>query len=96
MALSPPSDDAIANDVALLRDNDAVRRILDEVCGLTKMGFAAVARVTDSRWIACHVIDRIEFGLEAGDELALKTTICDEIRQSGQAVIIDHFSGEPA
>lgn len=96
MALSPPSDDAIANDVASLRDNDAVRRILDEVCGLTKMGFAAVARVTDSRWIACHVIDRIEFGLEAGDELALKTTICDEIRQSGQAVIIDHVSGEPA
>jgi hypothetical protein len=27
------------------------------------MGLAAVARVTDSHWIACSVLDEIDFGL---------------------------------
>lgn len=56
------------------------------------MGFSAVARVTEDRWIACQVLDKIEFGLNPGDELDIKTTICDEIRASGQRVIIDHVA----
>ena len=70
-------------------DNDEIRAILEDICRLTDMGFAAVARVTDQRWIACQVLDKIEFGMKPGDELAIQTTICDSIRQSGQAVIID-------
>ncbi len=31
----------------------AVPTILDVVCRATGMGFAAVARVTEDRWIAC-------------------------------------------
>lgn len=85
---------SVDDDVASLRDDPAVREILAEVCRLTRMGFAAVARVTDERWVACQVADDIDFGLEPGDELALKTTICDEIRESGKAVIIDHVSGQ--
>ncbi|HWK35249.1 GAF domain-containing protein [Sphingomonas sp.] len=73
-------------------DNDEIRAILREICDLTGMGFAAVARVTDRRWIAAQVLDKIEFGLNPGDELELKTTICDEIRQSGVAVIVDQIS----
>jgi GAF domain-containing protein len=42
------------------------------------------------------VLDRIEFGLEPGSELEVKTTICDEIRQSGQEVFIDHVDGDLA
>ena len=57
--------------------------ILRRVCDVTGMGFAAVARVTESRWIACMVEDRIEFGLDAGGELKIRETICDEIRDSG-------------
>ncbi|AQR75999.1 GAF domain-containing protein [Sphingomonas sp. LM7] len=64
--------------------------MLEEVCALTGMGFAAVARVTSERWIACQVLDRIEFGMKPGDELQIKTTICDEIRQSARSVYIDH------
>lgn len=85
----------IDRDVGALRDLPQIAAILDEVCRLTKMGFAAVARVTDERWVACQVVDRIEFGLEPGDELVLKTTICDDIRASGKAVIIDHVGGDP-
>ncbi len=73
-----------------------VETILAELCALTGMGFAAVARVTADRWVACQVLDRVEFGLEAGAELEIKTTICDEIRASGEGVYIDHASGEPS
>lgn len=80
---------------------DAVPLILDVICRTTGMGFAAVARVTRDRWIACAVHDSIAFGLQPGGELEVATTICDEIRESGEPVIIDHvaedavFCGHP-
>jgi GAF domain-containing protein len=46
--------------------------------------------VTQDRWVACAVRDEIAFGLLPGGELDVKTTICDEIRDSGRAVNIDH------
>ena len=64
----------------------AVPTILEVVCRTTGMGFAAVARVTQERWVACAVRDEIAFGLLPGGELNVKTTICDEIRDSGRAV----------
>lgn len=60
------------------------------------MGFAAVARVTDEKWIACAVRDDVEFGLKPGGELELKTTICDEIRASHVPVIFDDAALDPA
>ena len=60
------------------------------------MGFAAVARVTDDRWIACSVKDDIAFGLQPGGELKVETTLCHEIRQSGTAVVIDHVAEDQA
>ncbi|HEX4303692.1 MAG TPA: GAF domain-containing sensor histidine kinase [Rhizomicrobium sp.] len=74
----------------------AVPTILDVVCRTTGMGFAAVARVTSDRWIACSVRDEIAFGLKPGGELKVETTICHEIRQSGEAVIIDHVAEDAA
>jgi GAF domain-containing protein len=76
-------------------DDPAIHAILEEVCGLTGMGFAAVARVTEDRWIACQLLDRIEFGLDPGDELEVKKTICDDIRKSGEAIIIDEVGADP-
>ena len=87
--------DEFAAEVAADGDNDAIRAILEEVCAVTEMGFAAVARVTDTRWIAAQMIDMLEFGLDPGDELDIKTTICDEIRDSGQTIIIDNVAGHP-
>ena len=54
------------------------------------MGFAAIARVTENKWITCSARDEILFGLIPGAELKVETTICHEIRQSGRPVIIDH------
>ncbi|MEJ7935094.1 hypothetical protein WG907_12595 [Sphingobium sp. AN558] len=76
--------DDFAREVAAQGDDDAIRAILMDVCALAHMGFAAVARGTEERWIACQLLDRIEFGLEPGAELEIKTTICEDIRQSGQ------------
>jgi GAF domain-containing protein len=73
-------------------DNDAIRALLEEVCAVTDMGFAAVARVTEERWIACQVLDKIEFGLTPGGELKVQTTICNEIREHGREVVFDDAS----
>jgi signal transduction histidine kinase len=59
------------------------------------MGFAAVARVTEDRWIACEVLDKIGFGLLPGGELQVETTICHEIRESSQAVVISDVQADP-
>ncbi|WP_312000775.1 GAF domain-containing sensor histidine kinase [Bradyrhizobium altum] len=83
-------------DILAIGRIDAVPTILDVVCRTTGMGFAAVARVTESRWIACAVRDNISFGLKPGDELKVETTICDEIRASGHGVVIDHVAEDPA
>jgi GAF domain-containing protein len=85
-------DAALTADVAAISRIDAVASILEIVCRTTGMGFAAVARVTKDRWVACAVRDEIAFGLLPGGELDVKTTICDEIRDSGRAVIIDHVA----
>ena len=79
-------------DIAAVGSIKAVPTILDVVCRTTGMRFAAVARVTEERWIACSVRDNIAFGIEPGGELKVESTICHEIRQSGKAVIIDHVA----
>ena len=79
-------------DIDAIGRIDAVPMILDVICRTTGMGFAAVARVTEDRWIACQVLDGISFGLKPGSELAVKTTICEQIRDSGQAVIIEEVA----
>jgi signal transduction histidine kinase len=79
-------------DIAAVHSIKAIPTILDIVCRMTGMRFAAVARVTEDRWIACSVRDDIAFGLKPGGELKVETTICHEIRQSGQAVIIDNVA----
>src|ERR1700691_5864627 len=74
----------------------AVPTILEVVCRTTGMRCAAVVRVTEDRWIACSVLDEIDFGLRPGGELKVETTICHEIRQSRQAVVIDNVAEDAA
>jgi GAF domain-containing protein len=82
-------------DIDAIGSISAVPTILDVVCRTTGMGFAAVARVTPERWIACSVKDEIAFGLAPGGELQIETTICHEIRQSGEPVVINHVAEHP-
>ena len=84
--------DDLADDLAAIVKIDAVPTILEVVCRTTGLGFSAVARVTENRWVACAVRDEISFGLQPGGELQVDSTICDEIRNSGQPVVIDHVA----
>lgn len=79
-------------EAVALADDERLRAMLRRICDATNMSFAAVARVTEHRWVACLVEDRIEFGLDPGDELKIRETICDEIRDSGEAVVFDDAS----
>jgi signal transduction histidine kinase len=78
-----------AKSVALVGQIEAVPKILDVVCRITGMGFAAVARVTGDQWIACAVRDRIAFGLVPGGELPVETTLCHDVRRSQTAIVIE-------
>lgn len=88
------SDDFKA-DIGSIARIMAVPKILQIICRMTGMGFAAVARVTGERWIACAVKDEIAFGLQPGDELKVETTICHEIHGHRQPVVINHVTQDP-
>jgi signal transduction histidine kinase len=79
-------------DIDAIANIEAVPTILNVVCRVTGMGFAAVARVTKERWVCLAVNDEINFGLLPGGELKVETTICHEVRQGGEAIVIDHVT----
>lgn len=56
------------------------------------MGFAAIARVTDDRWVTCAANDLVSFGLKPGDELKVETTLCHEVHQNNKAVVIENVA----
>jgi signal transduction histidine kinase len=82
----------IEADVAAVGAIDIVDNLLEVVCRTTGMGFAAIARVTEDRWVACAVRDEIQFGLLPGGELKVETTLCHEIRQHKMPIVIDHVA----
>ena len=67
----------------------AVPDILETLAELTGLGFICVAHVTESTWTACAVLDRLNFGLEPGDPLDVTTTLCEDVRDTGLAIVID-------
>lgn len=83
------------DDIAAISRVESMTTILDVVCRMTGMGFAAIARVTEDRWVAYAVRDNIAFGLKPGGELEIETTICQEIRQSREAVVVNNVAEHP-
>ncbi|MDD2057853.1 GAF domain-containing sensor histidine kinase [Pseudomonas sp. GD03860] len=85
---------AVTSDIATIGRINAVPAILQVICETTGLRFAAVARVTETRWVACAVLDTLGFGLKVGGELDLVTTLCHEIRNSHQTIVIDKASDD--
>jgi len=81
---------SLQSDIKAINSISVIPALLDLVCSTTGMGFAVIARVTDKTWVACSVLDNISFGLHVGDELLLETTICNEIRQLEEPVVINN------
>lgn len=70
----------------------AVPKILDVAARTTGMGWACVARVTESRWINCMTCDQLGWNMRPGDELDISTTVCDMLRRTRQSVAVDHVA----
>ena len=51
--------------------------------------------VSEDRWIASLVSDDLKFGLTAGDELDVRTTICDQVRTHSSEILIDDVAKDP-
>ena len=79
-------------EISLINSIEAVPSILQVVCQATGMGFAAVARMTEERWVACSVFDQIAVGLKPGGELPVEIAISNELRRSLKGVVIDHVA----
>ncbi|WP_425075092.1 GAF domain-containing sensor histidine kinase [Sagittula sp. S175] len=62
--------------------------ILDACGTAAGMGFVAVARVTEDRWLTCASRDHVNFGLTPGDELDVASTICREVRACRNIITI--------
>lgn len=82
----------LQNDIINVVQISAIPSILNIICRTTGMKFSAVARVTDEKWITCASQDEINFGLKSGDELVLETTLCNEIRQHHNPIVIEEVS----
>lgn len=89
------TDPDLLGDIAEISRIQSVPRILETVAHITGSRFTAIARVTETTWTACATYDTLGFGLVTGGQLALETTICDEIRQSSTAVVFAHASQHP-
>lgn len=66
--------------------------ILSVMAEMTGLRFVCVAHVTPTSWTTCAVLDQIGFGLQPGDPLDVRTTLCDSVRRADAAIVIDHVS----
>jgi signal transduction histidine kinase len=84
--------DEVLRDITAIQAIAAVPTILETVAATTGLGFVCIARVTQDSWTTCAVLDRLDFGLKVGDGLDVTTTLCEEVRDTGKAIIIDCVS----
>lgn len=91
----PSQPSSTVESIELLASLDSVAALLRVVCDVSGLGVATVAEVTEQRWIACAVEDRIAYGLQPGAELDLESTLCNHVRSSHEAVIISDVTQTP-
>ncbi|HUR97090.1 MAG TPA: PAS domain S-box protein [Pyrinomonadaceae bacterium] len=96
-----PPPDSSANKSADSGDAEVVGRlhavpsILKAVADLTRMRFVVIAKVTGSEWTACAVLDEMDFGLAPGGKLEVATTLCSEVRDHRNPILIENASLDP-
>ncbi|MGV8986183.1 MAG: GAF domain-containing sensor histidine kinase [Cypionkella sp.] len=83
------------DDIDAIGRSKIIPTLLETVLLATGMGFAAVARVTEARWVTCRAVDQISFGLSPGDELDVESTLCHEVRQYNREIVIDDVNNDP-
>ncbi|SOE16847.1 GAF domain-containing protein [Hoeflea halophila] len=76
-------------DIEIMAGSELIGTVLETIMLATNMRFAAVARVTADRWVACRTIDEVNFGLAEGDEIEIQSTFCQSVRDSGEQVLFN-------
>jgi signal transduction histidine kinase len=87
--MDPSEPHEFQGDIDVIARNPSIQTMLETVCLATGMRFAAIARVTENRWVTCRAVDDLSFGLRPGDELRVETTLCHEVRQMNSEIVID-------
>ncbi len=95
MPLPGDSSAEIETDISAVQRLEALPTILEVLCELTGMRFAAVARVTEGTWTACAIRDALDFGLAIGGQLPVNTTLCIESKHLNEAIAISNVSTDP-
>lgn len=81
-------DDPFKRDLRRIDEIREIPLILEACRAATGMGFIAIARVTEERWITCASLDHLSFGLRPGDELVVGSTLCQEVRTCRETIVI--------
>jgi len=76
-------------DIQVMAGSELVGTLLETVMLATNMRFAAVARVTADRWVACRTVDEVNFGLAEGDEIEIQSTFCQSVRETSKKVLFN-------
>jgi signal transduction histidine kinase len=87
--------DDLQGDLDAIGMIGAVPTLLKTIREWTGLRYTLVARVLPDRWVACAVHDEINFGLAAGGELDVATTLCSHVRDSHQPIVIENVSLDP-
>jgi len=81
-------------DIDAIESISAVPTILAVVCKVTGMGYAAIARVTDDRWVCLAAKDEIGFGVGPGHELKIDETIYNDAGRARREIVVDEVAEE--
>jgi len=76
-------------DIDIMSGSELIGTVLETIMLATNMRFAAVARVTADRWVACRTVDEVNFGLAEGDEIDIQSTFCQSVRSTGEQVLFN-------
>jgi signal transduction histidine kinase len=90
-----PLPDDLLRDLDAIGAMSAVPTLLKTIREWTGLRYTLVARVLPDRWVACAVHDELNFGLAAGGELDVATTLCSHVRDSHQPIVIENVSLDP-
>jgi len=88
-------EEKLADAVAAIQRIGCLPSILELCARETGMGFVAVSRITEAHWICCASRDAAGYGIGAGDELPLDTTLCNEARHNMRGTIIENVTEDP-
>lgn len=74
-------------DLASISKMESIPLILNLVKATTGLRFAAVARVTETRWVACAVDNSAGLELVVGSERVTARTLCSQVRNLRRSLV---------